>query len=400
MSRPAPLLRAYPAWLETFWSEEALSVSGLTSLPHALESLEGAVRALSDLFTTERPSTFRPYGEDPRQGAAYGLFFFPQSYLKGRLVLQEMWDWRGWRPQPASGPLRLLELGAGQGPVGLGIIHRLRELGWQGPIEWTACDHSPRKLHTIPRMLSRAVPALGEVLFRPLAIQISRKRTGLDQAADLVVAGFSLNEIWAPLAQRERVSFLTEMTGAVRPGGLALLLEPALRDTALGLHRTVAQWHDPDRGRHCWGPYLGDHPDPLSQDPQFWTHEVRPWTPPESMAALNRRLWRDIGELRFSYAALGGSPPPASYPNPSMHRLVSPMAAVKGRLLWAGMDGEGRRQSYDLPTRGLDPPVIKQTCSWERGDLLRVEEALPLQGAGNWRVPRLDCLRRHYALPP
>ena len=70
-------------FIEQFWLQKArsaLRVPAETPTEEVLEKIRPYVAELSDLFTVARPEKFRDYMSDTRLLAAYGLFFFPQSF--------------------------------------------------------------------------------------------------------------------------------------------------------------------------------------------------------------------------------------------------------------------------------------------------------------------------------
>src|SRR5687768_8687801 len=101
----------YPQELEHWWMQFALRQFRTESLHGCEHRLEQKIQFLSDQFTKERTRLTRDYFSDPELLAAYGLFFFPQNYVRTGVVLQEIMS-RGWAP---PGEITVLDLGAGPG---------------------------------------------------------------------------------------------------------------------------------------------------------------------------------------------------------------------------------------------------------------------------------------------
>ena len=102
---------------------------------------------------------------------------------------------------------------------------------------------------------------------------------------------------------------------------------------------------------------MSDRPCPLRAEKKFWNHEVRTWTAPASMKLLNRKLWREIDDVKFSYALHGrvAAPPlaeayeaAAKEPDGLLVRLVSPFYLRKGGFCRGGR-GERRREVHVRP---------------------------------------------------
>lgn len=380
-------MRAYPAFLEA-WRLARAAV--------APAALEADVQALSDRFTCARPERFGDYFADARARAAYGLFFFPQSFVRARLPLAELLELRGW--QPGEHP-RVLDVGAGLGACGVGAAMLLRERGGAHTVRLSALDHSPAALADLRDLCGQNAAHLpGITLERTFARTLPAFLKKPEEAAtpyDLIVAGFALNEAWSGLSLPQRKEQLEKLAALLSPNGLLLVLEPALKETALPLQE-LSDAVSAAGALHRWGPYWGEFPCPLRAGKKYWAHEVRTWTPPGSLQQLNRRLWREIGELKFHWAAWGkpSAPPPPGGPVPL--RLCTPFSPLKGRFEWAGVTPQGALVRCDLPMRHLSKEDERACDAIERGDTLFLENAERLE-ENRWRVNALGDIARRYS---
>ncbi|MDR1497156.1 MAG: hypothetical protein LBS59_01900 [Puniceicoccales bacterium] len=387
MALPFPAV--YPAFLENFWLARAGIPLGGASGVDALERFDPAVRRLSDIFTVERPvrGVFPDYFSDSTLLAAYGLFFFPQSFERARLALDQSIHFRGWRPEarPAGHPTRILDIGSGAGACGLALASALNT-----PVALTALDRSHSALAAL-REIVAAAPESANILSLETRVADLRSSGALSSLPpqDIVIAGFAANEFLGGASDCPRANALRDWLAALRPalacGGLLLVLEPALRETARALqcaaHALVA-----NGVFHLWAPDIGLIPaDDADVNGDFCDHEVRRWTPPESLQFLNRRLFRETGVLKFAYAALGTSPPAPLPATPIPLRLVSPVKPLKGRAICAVRGLDNRRISLEITARNLSKHDIKAVAfAWERGDILgATPDACHSVGTGN-----------------
>ncbi len=388
--------REYPEILESWWISEACRVTAASDPEAALPALETDVQALSDLFTVARPDRYRDYGT-PRSLAAYGIFFFPQSYVRARLPLSEALQFRGWKP--ADSALRVLDLGAGLGAAGLGAAHWLLGAGHARSIELHAVDHSPealRRLSSLSADLAPHHPGLRVHTHRADIREPGRLPPALPKTFDLVIAAFALNEA-VPGAQPEaRLAWLKTAASLLSPGGLLLVLEPALRETAEPLS-DLADAAVAQRLLHRWGPDLHQGPSPLRAEGKYWPHEVRAWTVPDSLARVNRRLWRSVGDLKFAYALFSNTPPPPLPPGPKFFRLASPWSLMKGGFVGTGIATDGNKYAYEMPIRGLEKARVRELEKIERGNILEVSAADPMKLPGHFRISGPDAILRHYS---
>ena len=228
---------------------------------------------------------------------------------------------------------------------------------------------------------------------------------------DLVLASFVLNELF-PSAVGTRpdpaaTDWLRALAERLGPDGLLLLLEPATKPEAV---RTFARAADlvEQAGLFGWGPQLGPGAWRPPPDKRTWPHEVRTWRPPESLAVVNRTLWRSAGELTFSYALLGRSAPAPR--TGTWARVASPVRTLKGRRTWlaylwsaglwsAGLEGsgpgDGRLAELEAQDRDLDAAAAARLGRLERGDVLALDALKPLGRPDAWRLTSGASLLQH-----
>lgn len=368
---------AYPAGLEAAWMRLAEEATGRAG-DDALEVLRADVQRLSDLFTTARPDgSFPDYFADPRLLAAYGLFFLPQAWARTGWALAHAIDLRGWRP--ARTPARILDLGAGAGGVGLRAARKLLELGG-GPVQLVAVDRSASALAALEAVAESGAPGT-EVVTR--IGDVRETETWPEGDYDLILAGFVLNELGLR-EDGEREGWLKRVAARLAPGGLLILIEPALRATAEPLRR-LSDARARKSPRRI-GPEVDDAPCPLLGG-EHWDHEVRAWTPPPAADYLNRKLHRDLGAVRFSQAMFSDA---ALAPLPAeAARVVAEPQLLKGLYRIVVSQG-GRLRTVEVPTRGLSRQEAKALAAlYARGDVV----ALPAAAEPRQRVAA-ETLRR------
>lgn len=370
----------YPAAAEAHWVARAEAATDLLG-DAAFERLAHAVARLSDLFTTERPEgRFPDYFAEEELLAAYGIFFLPQSFVRTGYALAQAMELRGWKP--ASAVPAILDLGAGPGSCGVAAAHHLRRLG-AGRVELAAVDRSPGALAGLERF---AADFLGDdVAVRTRVGDAAKPDTWPEGEFDLIVAGFVLNEM-AHLDAKATLAWFGTLRRRLRPGGLIVLLEPALRVTAERLQRlsdqVCAQGLLPRVG-----PELDQLPCPQLLAGEHWNHESRPWTAPESAAYANRRLFRDLREVRFA-CALFSDAPLTALPADAV-RLVSDVQIIKGLLRFIVVRA-GSLQTVEVPTRGLSKHDVKGlAATFGRGDVV----AFPVMSGAKVRLADRSELR-------
>jgi 2-polyprenyl-3-methyl-5-hydroxy-6-metoxy-1,4-benzoquinol methylase len=262
-----------------------------------------AVRALHEGLTGARALAGRPYLDEPRLLAGYLLHFFPRSYVAARIALAEL---------PAFSPrARVLDVGAGPGALGIASLDHI------GDAEVTACDRS-----------AAALAALQEIEPR---VRVLRREAGdlPPGRFHLVMAGHLFNEL--PFTEHLRLSL--QLAATLAPGGVLLLIEPALKRTG----RALLELRDAmlREGFSALAPCIFQGPCPALAKTRDWCHSARETDAP--FADLAERAGLRGGTVKFAYVALARVPAraPAREGAP-LFRVVSESLLEKGRLrLWA-----------------------------------------------------------------
>ena len=379
---------SYPLQLEQWWLDEARKFTGIEEMVSCLATLEKDVARLSDLFTIERAARFGEYAQDERMLLAYGLFFFPQNFVRAQLVLSEWTGFHGVIPNPVGRAFRILDLGCGPGSAMAAALAHLATLAPGLAMEARASDRSLPFLKWMERMFdanrnlwpSAALRAgVGDLFDSPG-----------EESWDLILVSFALNEAMESRAEEEAKTWLRQWMDRLAPGGVLMILDPASPSTSERLER-FRNHLAKAKGARILGPCLHDAPCPLLQKGEAWCHEVRRWRIPVTLQVLNRRLFRSIEDLKFSFLLLERSDVPATRASlPDVFRMIAPMHKFKGKLVTAGCAVDGEARTYEILTRGLDRAGEKQLLSIERGDLLRAIEPRPLADGQTARVKKME----------
>ncbi len=383
---------------ENFWlgvARDALGAHSDMSNKSVLEKIRPFVSELSDLFTVERPKVFGDYMNDGCLLAAYGLFFFPQSVARAEFAIRRL---LGFCQRVGKGThnFRILDLGSGASPCGFAFATCLREQFPTAKVEIFCVDRSRAALDAVSK-LAKEISGNLDWLSCKTQVADLRNFAGIQgDDFDFIVLGWSLNEI-IPAGDPESVEkslvLLKKLASVLSRDGALVVLEPALKETAERLQR-VGDYFAVKRGLPFYrvAPELGDHTDPmLAEGGEMWNHEVRRWSAPPFLEFLNRKLFREIGVLKFSWCALSKSPfslPPLPQCASEFLRLISPIEITKASLRFLGANVRGEKLQIEIPTRGLSKSECKKLAAqWERGDVVAVSGTLT--PAGNSQILRL-----------
>lgn len=379
--KPRPL---YPPVLEDWWLQRLQQRYGDTETAKLYSRIEPHIRLVSDSFTRDRADRFSQSYQGRENLLAYGVFFSPQTYGRTLLALEELTTVHGWTP-PAGDKCRVLDLGSGLGAASLAVIDHLR--GHPHGLEITPVEQYAPSAESHQRLV-REIPAYGPpVRWNFIPGDFRKTETWAPRQNfrwDLIVLSFSLNEAFAGETPEATAEWLNQILGRLNPGGMLLVLEPALKETGERLE-AVRDLLLASEKNHVWAPCLHRAPCPARAGGQFWCHEARKWTPPSSLGRLNKNLHREIETLKFSFLALSRTPPPARTGGVGLTRMVSPVSKTQGRLHFHGCSAHGNVGHYDLLTRHLDSAAKKAWWETERGSVLRLE-VRPLGSPDTYRI--------------
>ncbi len=365
---------SYPAELETFWLERASRFLATAEPAAVLDRVRPEVARLSDLFTVARPGAFHRYGDEELARLAYGLFFFPQTYVRTRMVMRECLSGNRWSP-PADRPVQVLDLGAG---LGAGLLAAAHELAGR-PLALSALDHAAGSLEALQALFAQQrlpVETRAGQLLAPLAGS---------SCWDLILCSFALNEALEDQPDTALPAWARGLLERLHPGGLLVLVEPALDAAAERLEALRDALAAEGTGRII-APCLHHLPCPLRQEGRVYCHEVRRWRMPDSVAYLNRKLFRDLQVLKFCFLAVLNAGRDALAPDPARVRLVAPVDEQNGKLVTRGCAADGQAHTYEVLNRNLSCGERAALCALERGT--RLCWPGPLQRLGDGRTLR------------
>lgn len=377
-------LPEYPVELESWWLRRLQAQTGQRAPEKSLPRIEPAIRALSDSFTRNRADAFAVSYDDPALRLAYGIFFFPQTHVRIRIILDELVRVRQWT-LPPDGTRRILDLGAGLGAAGHAaathpaLAHPRMEL--------TTVESRPGNLALQQRFLRENLPATVRLLTHAADMRdVTTWAPRRNYRWDLILVSLSMNEAFYDRPASEAADWLRQAAAHLTPHGLLLIMEPALHATATALHRLRDHLLTHHPALHLWAPCLHRQPCPALAGGAFCCHEARAWNPPAALRLLNKTLHREIETLKFSFLVLGRQAPPALPSTPAACRMVSPVGKSPGRYHFHGCAADGTIATYDLLLRHLDTAAKAAWWRTERGTVLRDLHLTPLGTPGNYRI--------------
>ena len=383
-------MQYYPNELEAWWLAEASKQLKSSKESLTLKRLAAAAEILSCVFTSDREEDFSGYAVDVEAVMAYASYFYPQTFVRIRYVIQELVNFRQWKPVNSE-RIRILDLGSGLGAASCSLAYYLNTHFQQGVLV-DAVDHSRVQLDLLKQCvsshrslwpISRWMTHVGDA--KEISKELKAKFSSQD-SWDVIIASFSLGEFFYGATDDEIVQWIERLLLRLTDGGVLLLLEPALAETALRLERvrdSVVQ-----KGTKVWGPCLHHQNCPIleAHEDKHWCHEVRNWRVPRIVEEINKRMDfpRVVKELKFSYLVLGKEA--GHLPHEHLGRMVSPVIETAGKFQMSVCASSGCLEHYDLLTRGFKAKDKKEVRKIHRGDVVQIKSRDALKGKNCFRV--------------
>jgi ribosomal protein RSM22 (predicted rRNA methylase) len=341
--------------------EDALAAAARRRLPPEFcggAALTAAIVDRSRRYTSEREHLATPGAGKASLAdlAARALFFTIADAAKVHLPLAELLD--GVVPAPAGSAsalfsrdeLRVLDIGAGCGAMTIGLCTFLAARDLRPRVRVTLVDQDVDALAIAKDALATIARGLGvevSVMVRVADVGVgggeaegdgdgdgARKTGGAARGHDLVIAGSVLNELADPLP------LARTMISALAPGGVAIIIEPALRTTTRALHRVRDAMIETSAATVLAPCTRKTAPCPALLDENDWCHEHRPLVlPPRARQLAHVTGLRD-GDMKLAYLTLcraEDAPPPraddwrvVSDPHPSKGKLEMTLCGAAG----------------------------------------------------------------------
>ncbi len=286
--------------------------------------LHAAVIDRSERYTSDRDNLARPV-DKIGDLAARAAFFTIADAMKIAIPLGEL---RGRGALPAR-TLRVIDLGAGCGAMGLGL------LACDVAIDYLGLDRDGDALKIAEKALRAYASAKG--IAATIAVRSADVIKEPLPPADLVVLSTLLNEL--PAAQR--IALVTKALGAIGDDGSVIIIEPALRETARDLH-AVRDAILTAGAAHVFAPCTRTAtPCPMLEREEDWCHEERFVKLPPHTAEVSRVTHLRDAPLKFSYLVLRKSATPLVEAGGAAWRLVSAPVSPKGKTEILGCSDAG-----------------------------------------------------------
>lgn len=339
--------------------------------------LASSVASMSSTYTEDRGALSKLRGSATRYIGTLALYF-ARDFPKAISVFMELAR-RDLLPRSPS--LRVLDLGAGLGTTSLGLARFAEFTGWCRSL---AIDAVELDSGALDRMVALAEGA-DELVKTTITRRVASMESFLREASgpyELVLFGLSLNELFATID--ERADMLARAVSLLAPGGVVVVIEPALHGTS----RELMLLRDRLIGREgvaVLGPCTHDSPCPmLSAGARDWCHAELELDLPRPQAAIATRAGLRDTKPTFSWLALGRR----VVRDATWVRIVSRPLGSKGKTELVACHARGLIRLRAVDRERIEPPL----GGFARGDLAVLRTTEP--EASSLRLGRDAVLER------
>lgn len=280
--------------------EDALWAAARAQLPAMALERKRLLQAITErtaLYTTERDALRAVARQEMPSTdlAARALFFGVADAAKISIPLHEL---AGRNLLPPGETWRVLDLGAGGGAMGLGLLSYLADHHPGVGVQIDAVDLDDKALAIYSAALAQVAQSameLGATEIRTQAMSALDFHITAD-SYDLVIVGTMLNE----LTGAERTTLASRAMQGVKGEGALIVIEPALRETSRALHRVRDSLIS--ESATIFAPCTrSSAPCPALSDERDWCHEDRAGVLPNRARQMAQTTGLRDGGLKFSY---------------------------------------------------------------------------------------------------
>jgi len=218
--------------------------------------------------------------------------------------------------------------------------------------------------------------------YKIIFLDIEKFIKKINKDYDIIILSSVLRELELNISL---IALLRKLLIHLTKSGFMILIEPALMESS---HKLI-ELRDMliNYGVFILSPCLHNLKCPLGRNENYWCYREIIWKPPSSMQKLNKKLFREINPLKFSYLVLyrgkndtpiageGSSSIGASYAsarvNRNYYRALTPADPQKGKFVMKVCDAEGNFKIVELLKRDISKKN-KLFLKIERGALFYV----------------------------
>ncbi|OGF63727.1 MAG: hypothetical protein A2Y62_03380 [Candidatus Fischerbacteria bacterium RBG_13_37_8] len=293
MKFPLYYQRVITESLRTYYPE-------LGNNPVASPHLHKWIWELSEALRNENLYKQGMYYQQRELTAAYLAFLFPQSFMKINAILNELYSLNNTAFFEHD-QYHIADIGCGIGASTFGTIEFFKAMKKDIVLHFDAIDYNKEPFELM-REMSKDSNYFRNTNFAFIHNDIEKIASRSGRKCDIIILSLVLGEIESKISI---IALIRKLMKHLTETGMLIIIEPALQESSKNLillrNKLISY------NVSILSPCLNEQPCPLTYSAQHWCYREIAWTPPASMEYLNRKLFREINTLKFSYLVIANN---------------------------------------------------------------------------------------------
>lgn len=298
------------------------------------------VKALNQIFTTERQNTKQNYFFDPVMRSGYLAYFLPVNVMKAFSIFTKL------NPSIVKEKISILDIGSGPLTLTLSYLFflekKLKKKKGKWLIEITALEQNEKILKDgisllqnwveVSELKNKVTLKIKPIVRNALSFKMNRKKF------DIFLVGNFLNEITSRAKQQK--SILDYLNQFSHQNSQIFFLEPSTKKVARDLQALRDCLLEKSSFR-VLGPCLHQEICPLNVTAKAdWCHFLEPWSSPKFIQQFDKKVGLKKTNLMYSYLFMQNHFTPKEEAEKFI--AISNAMKLKGRLELIGCGQAGR----------------------------------------------------------
>lgn len=338
----------------------------LSNNPFHSHLLNKWVFELSEVFINEKLNKMGAYFKQKEYAAAYLIFIFPQSLIKIFLIMQEISTLCNKRFSDKSS-ITIIDLGSGMGPSTFGIFEyfKTNQFNKMQYYELVEKNELPIYIH---KLITERKNYFINAQFNIIKSDLINYVNNLKKKADIIILSLVLSEL---MVLNKQINLIKKLINQLNDDGILIIIEPALKKCS---HRLISLRNKIIKeDTVIYAPCLSKNPCELESNEKQWCFKEIAWEAPIYMQYINRKLYRDIKKLKFSYLVLSKAQMLKIHNKTNLYRSIAPATLKKGKASIIACNSKCEIKTIELLKRDLKG-INKALIKIKAGQLFSIEE--------------------------
>lgn len=315
---------------------------------------------------------------------AYFCFNFPQNFMKSIWIARRLYNL--YKIPILNKEFKILDIGCGEGAGMFGLYYYLYRINAEHKFSLLGVDIDEillKRCKSISDWFKELNHHINVELIKETALQFVKKEK---DNYDVIILANSLIEIFP--SGEIPIYFIQYLMKLLKKDGIIIIIEPALKNLTRRL-MVLRERLIKDGIATVLLPCLHSKSCSALLKKEEWCHQSIRWTPPDYLKILNKKLYRKIEYLKFSYLILRRDGYESTYGN--RYPVISRLFNEKGRrrVLVCTENGivELMRLNKDCSDKNQDFKMVNM------GDIIEIYNEVKIKPLF-WKIAKCSGIKR------